>query len=80
MFACISNCFYAKNQVIDCETKLSKNELNQVDNNDIIINDEYTEIPEKTKNEEIDFFNVKEKIHPEPHPRCKEYYNLIHVQ
>lgn len=73
MFACITNCLYPNNQIIDCETKISKNELNQSDNNDIIINDEYREIPEKIKHEEIDFFNVKEKVipHPEPHPRCK---------
>ena len=64
MFTCMYHCNYCHTQTHALETTMIIN-----NSNDIIINDEYVDISDK--NEDIDFFDVKEEMihHAQPHPR-----------
>ena len=60
MITFVIDCFCPTNQTIISETKINDDNHNRTiqPDNDIIINDEYVELPEEKKTEDIDFLNI----------------------
>lgn len=74
MFACMYNCNYCRTQTHNVDTTIIIN-----NNNDIIINDEYVDIPDK--HEDIDFFDVKdEMLNLHVQPQSRYTHNSLNLQ